>query len=319
MMGRPPLRCLRGSGSLLWTGAALALLLGRGAAGSLRAEPAGETKPLRIGFSAAMFAEVNENDAGAAVRVWAQVLGRDRGIPIEPAAHILHGAAEIEVALRHEEVDCLTMTAEEFWILRPYLRLDPLVVSATDGKITDEYLVLVRVDGGLDTLAALHGRSLQVLQSPRTSMASIWLDTLLAENGLERADRLCSRVVQVAKLARAVLPVFFGQVDACLVTRRGYESIRELNPQVGKQLKVLVSSPALVPAIFCFRANYESPYRERILTELDQLNLNPAGRQFMTLFQSGEFRRAEAACMDSTIELLERHRRLCPPSAESKP
>jgi ABC-type phosphate/phosphonate transport system substrate-binding protein len=258
-----------------------------------------------------MFAEVNENDAGAAVKVWAQMLGRDRGIPVDPAARVLRGTAEIGEALRAGRVDALTLTTDEYWTLRELLSREPIIVATSGGRLAEEYVLVTRRQGGIAQVADLRQRSLNILQNARATLAMVWMETLLAEAGLGRPATVCSRVDAVSNLSRAVLPVFFGRVDACVVTRTGLEAMTELNPQVGRELKIVATSPGVVPTLFCFRGNYVSPFREKLVAELGRMSSSAAGRQFMTMFQCGDFFKQPASCLDSAFELLERHHRVC--------
>ena len=79
-------------------------------------------------------------------------------------------------------------------------------------------------------------------QNSRMSLALAWLDIALFNDGCRPVAEFC-RVEQNKKLTKVVLPVFFRQNDACVVTRRGFKTMSELNPQVGQQLRVLASSP----------------------------------------------------------------------------
>jgi len=107
-----------------------------------------------------------------------------------------------------------------------------------------------------------------------------------------------------------VLPVFFHQADACLLTRAGFQTMNELNPQVGQQLKVLAASAALVPIVFCFRGNYASPDRDKLMDSIDRISETPAGRQTLMLFQSERLVKSPVAALDSACELLDVHRQL---------
>jgi phosphonate transport system substrate-binding protein len=104
--------------------------------------------------------------------------------------------------------------------------------------------------------------------------------------------------------------VFFRQVDACVVTRRAFNNMSELNPQLSQRLRVLVSSPELVPGGFAFRKGYDDPTRELIIADLERISSSPAGAQFLTLFQSGALSAQPVSCLESAFELLARHARL---------
>ncbi|NTW36129.1 MAG: phosphate/phosphite/phosphonate ABC transporter substrate-binding protein, partial [Syntrophobacteraceae bacterium] len=193
----------------------------------------------RLAFSPGMFTEVKIDDARAAMKVWFLTIARERGVAIDPEPVIYGSLEEVLRGLQSAFVEGFGGTAEECWRLSKEVKLDRMVVSINGGRMTEEYLILVHRDSGMEGVADLRGRSLLVLQNPRMSLATVWLDTLLAQNGLETTPEFCSRVTIVNKLSQVVLPVFFRKSDACVVTRRGFQTMSELNPQVGKQLRVL--------------------------------------------------------------------------------
>ena len=264
----------------------------------------------RLGFSSATFSDVNENDAKAGIKVWAQMLFKERGLPVDPEPMIFKDAEAIAQALREKRVDAITLNTDEYWRLGGELRADPFVGGLNDGRITEEYVLLVHQDSKLDRLADLRGRSLNLFQNSRMCLAPAWLDTLLVQSGFPRATEFF-RVTRANKLSKVVLPVFFRQTEACVVTRRGFKMMSELNPQVGQRLKVLAVSPELVPTGFCFRHDYRDPIKETIIGELARIKDSPAGAQVLTLFQSGSLEAHPLSCLESAFALLETHQRLC--------
>ncbi len=286
------------------------VLLFFGLVGPLRANAAGEPAPLRFGFSSQVFGEVNENDARAALKVWALTLSAERGVPVDPAMQILNGAEAIQAALLGGTIDMLTMTAAEFWAVRRVAPLGPIFIGRTHGETAEEYLLLVHRDDPAVRLADFRGRSVAVLQGSRATLAAIWMETLLLDEHLGAAGTFWGRIERAGKLSRVVLPVFFRQVDACVVTREGFRTMSELNPQVGRQLRVLAQSPAVVPTVFCFRGDLVSPYRDKLIAGIAQIADTPAGRQTLALFQSDQIEVRPITEMDTACALLDRHERL---------
>jgi phosphonate transport system substrate-binding protein len=279
--------------------------------GHARSDQSGNP-PFRVAFASSMFVDVNENDARVAVKMWARTLAQDRGIPADPEPRILNGVEAIANALRGRLVDAVALTTHEYWLLGREAQSEPFVAAAHEGSITEEYVLLVHRNSGIERIGDLRGRSLSFLRSPRMSLAQAWLDVFLVKSGFLPAARFCGRVTQIDKLSRTVLPVFFRQSDACVVTRRGFQTMSELNPQVGRQLKVLASSPEVVPAGFCFRKDYTDPCREKLLVEMDRIHTIPAGQQVLTIFQCERLAVRPLSCLDSAFELLSEHRRLSP-------
>jgi hypothetical protein len=272
----------------------------------------------RLAFSSRMFSEIKIDDARAAMKVWMMTVARDRGIPIDPEPKIYESLEEMLEGSRVIPVEGFSVTTEECWRLRMGTKFDRLAVAVNNGRITEEYVILVHRDSGIEGIPDLRGRSLDVLMNPRMSLAIVWLDTLLVQKGMNPTANFLSLGTPVNKLSQVVLPVFFRKRDACLVTRRGFQMMSELNPQVEKQLRILATSPELVPTLFAFRSDYASPYREQMLVEMRRLPDSPAGQQILTLMQTEKIEERPMSCLDDTFELLETHQRLCSTAGSAK-
>jgi len=265
---------------------------------------------VRFAFSVRMFTEVNENDAKASVKAWALALARERQVPMSTEPIILSGSAELRKALQDATIDGAAVTTEEYLSLEPELQSTNLFVTSIHGRFTEEYLLLVRTDSGISNLCELRGRKVMMFDNPRASLAPLWLDLIVSEKGLGTPAEHFGQILKAKKLANVVLPVFFRQQDACIVTRCGFDTMCELNPQVRAQLRVLTSSPELVPALGFIRRNYYSPLRGVMLAALRGLEKSASGTQVLTLFQSDALQEEPASFLDTARDLVEAHRRL---------
>ena len=99
-------------------------------------------------------------------------------------------------------------------------------------------------------------------------------------------------------------------VSTGLVTLSGFKIASELNPQVGQQLRVLASSPELVPSLFCFRPDYPPEKLKRVMVGATTLHQTPGGQQLQTIFKVDRMEEGPASHLDSARELLARHQRL---------
>ncbi|MEZ4483391.1 MAG: PhnD/SsuA/transferrin family substrate-binding protein [Syntrophotaleaceae bacterium] len=256
-----------------------------------------------------MFANVNENDAMAAVKVWSALIAKERGVPTDPTPRVYNNLQEMRQALTAKTVDSIALNTEEYWNLQPLLDDQVFIVGSNDDSFTEEYVVLVHRDSEIQRIQDLRGRRLNFYTNPRMTLAPTWLDTMLIKEGLPRSPEFF-RLTDSSKISNVVLPVFFRQTDACVVTRNSFKTMCELNPQLGQHLKVVLSSPELVPSGFCFRRGYNDSIRQVIITELVQVMSSASGNQMMTLFQLGKFEAKTLSCLDSAFELLATHQRL---------
>lgn len=260
------------------------------------------------------FADVNENDGKAAMRAWVRLLFQQHQITNEVSIQLLERATLVR-GVAEGLVDAVTVNSEDYFQVRPWVDPSTLCVGSAQGKNYEEYILLVHVDSGFKTLADLQGRSLVVYDGARASLAPRWLDRTLAEQRLPRRTEFFGNLTDKRKLSAAILPVFFRSADACLTTLRGFETMAELNPQLGKRLTPLARSSPYVPVVFCIRKNYSPALRDPILAGIKQLQSSAAGQQLLTLFQTERMDSAEESCLDAARELLEQQTRPLAPSS----
>ncbi|HMP72889.1 MAG TPA: PhnD/SsuA/transferrin family substrate-binding protein [Kiritimatiellia bacterium] len=288
-------------------GAAAGLLLWFGVVHPAVAEGNDEVRePLRVGFSSTLFSDVNENDAKASVRAWGQAFAAERNIDVNPDAVIYKGVAAMQAALEAGSVDLLSLLTGEVEQLSDEVALNPIFVALVNGRSHEEVLLLVHEDSGIGDVEGLQGRSLLIYENPRASFAVPWMDGVLGDRGLPPLFSWVGRHKSTTRVSGVVLPVFFRQADACLVTRNAFETMVELNPQLGRSLKVVATSPEVVPVVLGVRAGYSPLMRGEVLEALAELHQSAVGQQVLTIFRSEQLVEYPPSVMESAFEILRR-------------
>ena len=122
---------------------------------------------------------------------------------------------------------------------------------------------------------------------------------------------MAGKVTKHEKLSRGVvLPVFFRQADACVVARRGFDAMVELNPQLDKQLRVIATSPKFVPATMVYHKDCPAERKTMLSNLLRDLHVSEAGRQAQMLFNFREFVVIDASLLQPSLDLLAKAARL---------
>jgi ABC-type phosphate/phosphonate transport system substrate-binding protein len=279
----------------------LACLSAAGRWGRAGAADTGSTPRLRFVISSSTLNDVNDNDARAAMTVWAETVGKRAGIDVQ--CTILSSAKALEAA-RNGAVDGMAANAVEYRQLEPFLDPSMLVVNEPYAAGGEEYIIVVNEDGPVRDLAGLRGRPLTVYRHPSTCVAAAWLDTLLAAAKLGLPETFLGPVTQSEKLSKAVLPVYFRQSEACLVTRRGFNTMCEMNPQLEKKLRVVAASPKLLPLYMAFHRRCDPGLKSRLVPAMLSLHTNTAARQIFALFQAQRLVSVDVAAIRSASEVL---------------
>jgi len=184
------------------------------------------------------------------------------------------------------------------------------VLVGSGGSGPDEYLLLVKRDSEFKKPGNLRGRRLCLLKAPKMCIAPAWLATLLDEEQCGPAEEFFATMTWDVKVSRVVLPVFFNQAEACLTSKRGFDMMCELNPQVAQALTAIATSGLLVNCFYAFRKNYRSAGREKIITLHKTLLSSPAGRQLATLFQLDEMVVRNTGCLATSLNILDKADRI---------
>ena len=283
---------------------ALALMVGawRWLPGALAAADPGA--PVRVAISETLVADVNTNDARAAMAIWIKRVMVDLNVVIEFNPKVFDTTEEVLRRARSGQVDSVALNVVEYRQIADVL--DPSQIIAGAGEAGPEhYLLVAKRNSGIQHLGDLRGRRLCALKAPRMCVAPAWLSTILDEEHFGPSEQFFGSMITDTKASRVVLPVFFGQADACLTTKRGFDTMCELNPQVAKDLTAIASSPAMVLCFYAFHKNYHGVNRERFVKALTGLRASVAGRQLATLFQFDEMAVADASCLAGALAILD--------------
>lgn len=272
---------------------------------------AGE-EPVRFGFSVNLFrGGINENDARAAVRVWVDILNKTGNLAVDGDTRIFRSTEEMSQTIEDGIVDGIGCTTEEFFDLSQRVSTGRFVSELTyGGKLTEQMVLLVRRNSPIQGFADLENASLNIYDNTRMSLARVWTELELHALGLPRLDGLTKMVSWERKLTQVVLPVFFGKVDAALLTRSGLETMIELNPQLAESLVVVAESEPVVPSIVFFRGDFRPGELDELFSAMVELDKQPAGKQVLTVFQSGAVREGEYGEILPTLEMIGKCRQI---------
>jgi ABC-type phosphate/phosphonate transport system substrate-binding protein len=265
-------------------------------------------KSVVVGYSSRVFCSVDSKDVIALTKVWMELVDRKMNNPWKTNVAFFENIRELENALSSGEVDIAVLLPEEFIRLRRNIPLVP-VLSADYGKhFYDELVLLVRNDSGITDISQLRNKRLKIQTGQKGTIPMQWLDLLLAQNAFTDARRFFSTIQEADRASQVVLPVFFGQADACLANQTEFETVAEMNPQISRRLRVLEKSPGYLTGVIAVRKDSTSERRNALLDAIQQLQSEPRGVQLLTLFRINRLIPFKAEHLASVEQLLKDHR-----------
>ena len=211
--------------------------------------------------------------------------------------------------LANKPYDVIATTGLDYLQLRGRVHLRPLAILSKTDQPTDAYLLMTRKDKTLKTLSALSDRRLIVEAGGGGEIAKLWLDTVLAAHGLPRYQSFFTTLRTGDKPSRTLLPVFFGQADACVVSENALAVMNELNPQIEQQLVVRERSPGYVSMLLCATDHLEDWARDIVMKETERMHTYAEGQQILTIMQMKRFFPFKPKYLEATERIYRRQQR----------
>ena len=232
----------------------------------------GDSENLRAGYSLS-FRSVNPQDAEIAMKIWLSQLLRQSGMNVNKLeAHLFDNLNDLIMAINNDKLDLFGLNSVDYLMIRNKVQLEPVLVTKFGNDYGNEYVLLVNKQLNIHKLSQLKAKKI-LLHMGANPIPLIWLRHLLKKQSLPGKESFFGACKEVDKASQAILPVLFRQADACIVTRRAYETGSELNPQITQQLEPLITSPLYVDSLMLFRNNYKSENKKMIIDVCLNLNM----------------------------------------------
>ncbi len=247
-----------------------------------------KVKKIIVGFSSELFSGVNTRDAKTAIDMYSlnlfQELNKKNPLKFEVTTSIYQSKTELTDAIKRNDCDLLSLTSKEFIELRNNYSLIPALMNI-DSKNDECFLLLVNKNKKIEHLKDLKDKRIILTNGGRGDLGLIWLGSILMKYGYDDCNRFFKEIKRCDKQSQAILPVFFGQFDACITLSPSYDEINKLNPQINKKLVALQQSKRISYGMMCFTQSLNEEDRNLITNTAKSMQDYASGKQFLKLFQ----------------------------------
>ncbi len=237
-----------------------------------------------IGLSTKHISGIVLADAKIAMEIWTKELAARFGIKAE-----MHFYDDLNLLINDfntGKIDIGSTAPVDYINIRNRLAEYELAYgNMRGGKKTIRYLLLTNVNTNISNIAQLKGGALAVKRE--NDLGLVFLNLLLLRNEFEEHNIFFSNIIEKDSFSKIILALFFKEVSLGVVTDLAFNTMKELNPQVGKKLMTLAASPEVAQYISFFRKSYK--HKKRIMDAFLQVRDTPRGRQFLTLYKSEGF------------------------------
>ncbi len=266
-------------------------------------------------YSEELFSGVKLNDVQVAMDMWAkeleEVINNKLNIHLKGKSIFLKKDGDIRDFLLRNNPDLLTISALSYLKIRDIRKWKPIFCGDGIANIPGKSLfLLIKRNSGYSCLKDLKGKVIALPLNKRSRLVKLWLDNILLQDQCSLYTEHFGTVQQISKASNAVLDLFFGKIDACVVDEELFQTMSELNPQLSKSIRIFRRSAPLVSTIVCLNRDLDKNIQQEVYHLAKHFTDNTKGRQLLKLFGSTAATEYEPKYLQSLIDLTSTHDKL---------
>lgn len=243
---------------------------------------------IKVGYTQTSFYETNPKDLEQALKTWTRICYermKKKWQKDYPAEIVYYDKVSMMLnGIKKNKLDFIVLSSLDFLRARNIWHLKPILISIKKKSILEKFILAANTGNGTNKLNKLKNKKLMIGEW-KGGIPELWIDTLLMKSDLPESSNFFRSVSKVEKVSQAVLPVYFNQADACIVTYNAFLTCVELNPDLGKQIKILSESPGFLPMVLCSTENCDEEKSKYFREVCNELHLDTDGRQMLTIFR----------------------------------
>lgn len=271
-------------------------------------------KVFYVGYSTKLFTGVDLNDVQVAIDMWSAGFESAINDELDTNYRLISQFIKDDERLLKSpdsmQMDLISVTAIDYVRFKNKTVWKPMFFNKGEGKAPEPLLLLVHADKEINKLNDLQNKTILFPKDVQLPLIQLWLDNLLLADKRQMYKQHFKVIKSVLKSSNAVLDVFFGKADACVVGYNAFRTMTELNPQLGKVLKVVQKSAPFLHTVTCVNTRHNRVLQSQLLRTAIELPLKPKGRQILALFGGKEVIAFKDTHVESLIELINTNKKL---------
>ncbi len=268
-------------------------------------------KEIYYGYYGPAFSNVDKNDAQASIQILMRQIAQYWKNKIKTKAFVYENEREVKSAILSKKINILVVPSLAYLKWHKKWHLEPGGVGIRNHKVGLSYLLVINKNNpwtkGSDLL---HKRLIIHDNKLEGSLPLLWLKTRLMEEGIPLSELKFKVLKNYSRPSKVLLPVFFQKADACIITEDAFKTLNELNPQLGKQLKILKKSPTFLETLMCLTRPFAPRAKKFLLDTITGISKYPQGRQILTIFRTDRVIRYQKKYLTTVMDLLHTYQNL---------
>lgn len=239
---------------------------------------------VNFGFSAKIFEEVYINDAKVAIRIWAENLiskelqNQKRDFKVN--VFVYQDLEQMIIDINKDNIDIITLSSLDYLKIRNTQNITPLALAMQSNSKYETKILLVKSNSGINDIKDLNNKNICYAKGGFSDVARLWINKTLLKDKKYKLN-----VVEYENTSKALLSVYLGNIDACIVDKRNYEAMYEMNPKLKSDLKNILESDPFPLGVTIIRKDFKEFSKEELLKFSLNMSNDAQGKQILRIFK----------------------------------
>jgi phosphonate transport system substrate-binding protein len=267
-------------------------------------------KTYSVGYMKDIFSEVDINDAQAAIRVLINEILKSSNYSHSYylKAKIYANLSDVVEQMKQDSLAMLSLNTYDYLNYFEKIELNPVLVPVSKEDVFVQYYILVRKGSNFNKIADLKGANIGLLSGVNYIASKIWLDVILAKVNFPDKTRFFKNITMSDKESQLIVNLFFGRVDACIVSSEAFSLMKDLNPQIGEKIVCIQSSPKYLWGVMCFTSMIKSQEDKNLFYKNSiQIQKSNSGEQLYSLLKITGLEPFKTEYLNSFKDLLKEY------------
>ena len=228
-----------------------------------------------IGYDTSASSAVSKKDMTIASDVWLTQIASD--VDLHPITKMYDDPAEMAQDVADGKLDYIA--ASGFTFVK-YFDLSLLQDGFTQGFLNgkeEKFVFVVRKESDIKSVADISTQKIAMQEDD--SVIKLYL-----KDKIKKSDRVNIELFKSRQ--RALLKLFFGKAEVAVSTNRSFALAAELNPQIGKKLKILEVTQLQATPFGFLRKGADESMKRTLLHSVKKVHETPKGKQLLTLYKA---------------------------------
>lgn len=233
---------------------------------------------LNIGYYTNSFNEVSKEGLMIANNMYMNELTTDLNYTVK--SYLYEDFNKMAKDINANKLDYITASGLDFVM---YFDMSKLTNGFRQGYLDgskEVFIILVLKDSTINKVSELYGKKIAIQKND--TIAKLYVENKI----LEKHNKLNVIFDLYPTKQRALLKLFFGKVDAAIITNKSFELITELNPQIGKKVKVIETTNITAKNFGFLHKSLSEKSRILINEQVRSLHKTTRGKQILNIFKT---------------------------------